>query len=234
LYGTSFGNTSLIDVKNLESCRHSGPSYIDYRTLARSWPLPREFLVGCGLPDWEIIAAELNDPGLSNIRIAEITDQVYQSRASNPIQIASLFVSYSHADMEFVDKIGEVFKQDEVRYWRDIHNAPAGPLDKIVVREIEKSGAVLLVLSSNSVNSDWVEFEAKKAREEEQRSGRYVLCPVTLDDAWQTCNWSGVLRNQIEKYHIMDFSNWNDDEELKKKMKRLYDGLELFYKEKSD
>jgi hypothetical protein len=55
---------------------------------------------------------------------------------------------------------------------------------------------------------------------------------VALDDAWKTCQWDAVLREQITKYHILDFSKWQDDAEFAKMFRKLVDGLDLFYKEK--
>ena len=43
---------------------------------------------------------------------------------------------------------------------------------------------VLLILSKNSVQSDWVEHEARTARELEKELKRDVLCPVARDAAW--------------------------------------------------
>jgi len=51
LLETVFGNTTLTAVQGIETCQHVGPSTLDHRTIARSWPLPLAFLRGCGLPD---------------------------------------------------------------------------------------------------------------------------------------------------------------------------------------
>ena len=82
--------------------------------------------------------------------------------------------------------------------------------------------------------SDWVEWEAAKAREVERRyrqAGiqRDVLCPVCLDDAWKSCAWPRVLRRQIEAYNILDFSAWEDDEEMAAAFAKLYEGVILNY-----
>jgi len=45
---TIFGNINLTKVIGLETCRHFGPSTIDFRTLAQSGPLPFAFLRGVG------------------------------------------------------------------------------------------------------------------------------------------------------------------------------------------
>ncbi len=65
-----------------------------------------------------------------------------------------------------------------IRFWRDIHDATSGRLEKVVDRAIRQNPIVLLLLSENSVKSDWVEHEAQLARELEQELGRNVLCPA--------------------------------------------------------
>jgi tetratricopeptide (TPR) repeat protein len=64
LYETVFVNTDLTRVKGLETCRHSGPSTIDHRTLQKSGPLPLAFLRGVGLPERLIdyLPSLLNQP----------------------------------------------------------------------------------------------------------------------------------------------------------------------------
>ena len=89
---------------------------------------------------------------------------------------------------------------------------------------------VLLILSENSINSDWVEHEAESARELEKELGRDVLCPVALDDSWKDCKWDKRLRRQIEKYNILDFSQWKDEEVFSRQFSRLVDGLDIYYK----
>ena len=55
-----------------------------------------------------------------------------------------------------------------ITYWRDIHDAPAGPLDDIIDDAMRKNPTLILVLSKNSVESDWVEDEATRARKLEK------------------------------------------------------------------
>ena len=88
------------------------------------------------------------------------------------------------------------------------------------------------MLSENSVESDWVEFEAAKARELEKELRRDVLCPVALDQVWKTCSWPGPLRRQIEDYHVLDFSGWQVPGTLEGQFAKLLDGLKLFYMRK--
>ena len=228
---TIFLNTDLsgAEKKHLKTCRHDAPSMIDYRTLQRSGKLPSVFLRGCGLSDWEIEAAKLYQPELTHQQITDIVYRIDAIRAESPIQIHNLFISYSHVDSCFIEHLEDHLKKRHIRYWRDVHDATAGPLEKIVVRAMRQNPTVLLVLSKRSVESDWVEFEAEQARKMEKELDRHILCPIALDDHWKTCKWSGVLRNQIKKYKVLDFSRWQDTSIFKGTFKRLISGLDLFY-----
>lgn len=230
-WDTFFVAIDLSRAHSLERCFHRGPSTIDRRTLALSGELPGKFLQGCGLAAWEIDLARLYSAKLRQSDIAEILRSVESTRSTHGIQLNSLFISYSHSDRDFVDCIGTALTDAGIVYWRDLHDAPAGPLEHIVTKAIEQNPVVLLVLSKNSVESDWVEFEAQEARKLERRLKRHVLCPVALDDHWKNSAWSAVLRTQIVKYNVLDFSNWRDSDLLTRQFYRLLSGLALFYSE---
>jgi len=155
-----------------------------------------------------------------------------QLREHQAIQINPLFISYSHKDSAFVDAIENRLDLKGIRFWRDIHDASAGRLEKVVDRAMRQNPTVLLVLSENSVKSDWVEHKARSAHELEKELKRDVLCPVALDGAWKDCPWPVRLREQIMEYNILDFSNWKDEAEFTRKFGKLVEGLDLFYKEK--
>ena len=85
LWLTVFGKTSLKSAYGLESCVHQGPSIIDFHTLMASGPLPEVFLRGCGLSD-EFI-------------------RYLPSFWNQPFQFYSCFISYSHADQSFAQRL---------------------------------------------------------------------------------------------------------------------------------
>jgi hypothetical protein len=214
---------------DLTSCTHDAPSFIDHATLSNFRDLPIAFLLGCGFQDWQIEAAKLLRKDLSPSEITEISYRVHDLRTTSPIVVTNLFISYSHADNEFVNHLGRTFEARRIRYWRDVQDATAGPLEKIVVRAMHDNPTVLMILSKNSTNSDWVEFEAEKARELEKKLDRHVLCPIALDDSWKTCKWSAVLRNQIVKYNILPFHDWSNPADFEDKFNRLLKGLHVYY-----
>ncbi len=184
---TVFEELDLRQASGLERIKHKLPSTIGAGTLARSGgQIPEVFLRGCGLSDWEIESAKLYRPGLSNEAINDILYKIHHLRAHQAVQINPLFISYSHADSPFVDYIETHLNERGVRFWRDIHDATSGRLEKQIDRAMRLNPTVLLVLSTNSTQSDWVEHEARLARKLEKELGRDVLCPVSLDDSWKS------------------------------------------------
>jgi uncharacterized protein YjbI with pentapeptide repeats len=232
LSDTILADLDLANVRGLDSVTHSSPSTIGMDTIWRSrGVIPEMFLRGCGLSNLDIEWAKLARVGLDNEEINNIAYDIYQLRATQAVQINPLFISYNHDDGPFVDKMEQHLNGKGVRFWRDVHHATAGRLDKIVDRAMRLNPTMLLVLSEHSVNSDWVEYEAAKARELEKEMKRDVLCPVALDDSWKNCDWSELLRRQIMKYHILPFAKWQDNNFFARQFNKLIEGLHIFYQD---
>jgi len=228
---TVFGFNDLRDIMNLEEADHYGPSVLGLETVyASEGKLPETFLRGCGLSDSEIEAVKLYNPDLSNDEVNKILYKMYDVRATQALQISPLFISYTHADGKFVDKIGNHLKEKGLRYWRYIHEMKAGRLEKQIDIAIRQNPTILLVLSENSLTSDWVEHEVRTARELEKEMRRDVLCPVALDDSWKDTGWPKRIMEQVMEYNILDFSAWKDDSKFDGMFRKLIEGLELFYK----
>jgi uncharacterized protein YjbI with pentapeptide repeats len=228
---TVFGKSDLSEALRLEDVVHRGPSSISTDTFSRSkGKISEVFLRGCGLSDWEIELVKLYNPDLSNEEINNIQYKMYDLRASQALQISPLFISYSHDDSSFVDKLEVYLKRKGVRFWRDVHKATSGPLEKQIDLAIRHNPTVLLILSSNSIRSDWVEHEVRTARDLAREMGRNVLCPMALDNSWKSSPWPQRLMEQVKEYNILDFSAWEDDRKFDDMFRRLIDGLDLFYK----
>jgi uncharacterized protein YjbI with pentapeptide repeats len=197
LFSTVFVDTNLTDVIGLETCNHDGPSIIDHRTLEQSPPLPLSFLRGVGLPDNFI--ALLNQA----------------------IQHYSCFISYSTKDQEFAERLHADLQNKGVRCWFAPHDLPVGAKTwDAIGKAIELHDKVLLVLSQNSVDSDWVEDEVQKAFAKERDRKQLVLFPVRIDDAVMKTPepWARKLRDQR---NIGDFQRWKDDNAYKQSFERV-------------
>jgi uncharacterized protein YjbI with pentapeptide repeats len=228
---TALGDVDLSTVLGLEEIKHFSASILSIGTIRFfKGKIHTTFLRGCGLSDADIEHSRLYAPALSNDEINRIVYKIYDLRATQALQISPLFISYSHGDTPFVDKIEGYLNEKGIRFWRDIHDATSGRLEKVIDRAMRLNPTVLLILSGNSVRSDWVEHEVRTARELEKAMGRDVLCPVALDDSWKRSSWEKLIMEQVMKYNILDFSDWKDDRKFRVAFKKMVDGLELFYK----
>ncbi|HKY52722.1 MAG TPA: toll/interleukin-1 receptor domain-containing protein [Anaerolineales bacterium] len=228
---TTLGARDLSLAIELERSNHHGPSTIGLDTIHKSkGRIPERFLRGCGLSDADIQFAKLSDPDFSNEEINKILYKVYELRATQAVQISPLFISYSHGDGLFVDKLESYLNNKGIRFWRDVHDMTSGRIETQIDRAIRQNPTVLLILSEHSMKSDWVEHEVRTARELEKEMGRDTLCPVALDDSWKNSHWPKRVMEQIMEYNILDFSTWKDDSKFGSTFNKLIDGLELFYK----
>jgi hypothetical protein len=144
LFESVFGHVDLTSVIGLETCVHHGPSMIDHRTLERSKSLPLPFLRGIGLPDKFIDY------------LPSLLDQA--------IQHYSCFISYSAKDDDFAKRIHADLQNGGVRCWFAPHDLPIGAeIWDAIDAAIKLRDKLLLILSKNSIDSDWVEDEVQRA-----------------------------------------------------------------------
>lgn len=199
---TIFGDIDLSTVKNLDKVRHDGPSTIGIDTLSKSkGNIPEVFLKGCGLHDTFIEYAH--------------------SLTSKAIEFYSCFISYSTADKAFADRLYADLQAKGVRCWYAPHDMKGGKKihDQIgeAIRQHEK---LLLILSENSINSDWVKQEIAKAKKREDTEGKRVLFPIGLIEFGKIEEWEFPdskgrdLAEEIRLYYIPSFIGWEKDNEV--------------------
>lgn len=211
---TSFVGIDLSKTKGLETCRFYGESYIDYYTLKQSGTLPIHFLRGCGLSDQYIE----HIPSLFN----------------KAIQFYSCFISYSSKDEELAQKIHADLQNKGIRCWFAPEDLKIGDKTRSVIHEsIRVYDKLLLIISENSIKSQWVEDEVESAlgKEREQKN-KPVLFPIRKDDKiFKVQNgWAVSLRNTR---NIGDFTNWKDHDSYKMAFDRLVRDLKQEHPEKS-
>jgi hypothetical protein len=198
---TLFGNTNLTGAEGLDSCQHLGPSVVDYQTLAKSWPLSLAFLRGCGLPETFL--------------------EYVPSLLSRPIQFYSCFISYSTMDQDFADRLYADLQIKGVRCWFAREDLKIGDRFRQRIDEaIRLHDKLLVILSANSVKSDWVREEVESCLERERREKRSLLFPVRLDETVMESQeaWAASIRRQR---HIGDFRAWKDHDSYWKGFERL-------------
>ncbi len=88
-----------------------------------------------------------------------------------------LFISYSHADFQFVDQLASALKNRNIRVWYDKGAIRLGEAFSTEIQEaLEKSEYFLLVISPDYLASQWANFEMGVAlsRNLGQQSGRII------------------------------------------------------------
>jgi hypothetical protein len=96
------------------------------------------------------------------------------------------------------------------------------------IKPIRIHERLLLILSSHSMNSEWVKTEIAKARHREVQEKRQVLFPVRLVSfetirAWECfdADTGKDSAREIREYFIPDFSNWKNYDAYQEAFQRL-------------
>ena len=129
----------------------------------------------------------------------------------SPIQFYSCFISYSSKNQDFAERLHADLQDKGVRTWFDREDLKIGDIIRYGINEaIRVHDKLMLVLSENSIVSDWVEGEVEAALEREQREKRTVLFPLRLDDAVMETPiaWASHIR---QTRHIGDFRGWENN-----------------------
>jgi uncharacterized protein YjbI with pentapeptide repeats len=199
---TTFGHVNLSSTIGLETIRHSGPSTIGIDTFYLSnGNIPEVFLRGCGVPDNFI--------------------EYVRSLTAKPIEYYSCFISYSHKNEEFAQRLHTDLQANNVRCWFAPHDLPIGAKTRPAIDDaIRIHDKLLLILSENSVQSNWVEHEVEHALDLETERGKLVLFPVRLDDAVMDSK-TGWASNVKRQRNIGDFTRWKDHDAYQQAFSRL-------------
>jgi len=149
--------------------------------------------------------------------------------AERPIEFYSCFISYSHKDEDFANKLYSRMQASNLQTWFAAEDMRGG--EKIydqVDNAIKMHDRVLLVLSRASIRSEWVKTEIRKARKAEIKENRRKLFPIRLVDVGVIQEWECFdadfakdLAVEIREYFIPDFSNWMNDAEFEQSFCRL-------------
>lgn len=101
-----------------------------------------------------------------------------EARETLPRRDTQVFVSYAHADAEFVEGLTQRFAEDKIEYWCDAKDLLIGEvMDEAISRGIQANALFLVVLTPASINSTWVSRELDEAVHE-AAEGRKIILPV--------------------------------------------------------
>lgn len=197
-----FGGNEILDVdlstvQGLETVLHKFPSEISISTLYKSKGLiPEVFLRGCGVPDTMIAFAK--------------------SLVNSAIKYYSCFISYSSHDEHFARRLYNDLQANGVRVWFAPHDLKTGdPFRDKIDEAVRLYDKLIVVLSKNSIKSDWVQTEIETGYEKERQLKKHrgkdspVLFPLRLDDSIMRTKmaWAANIRRTR---HIADFTKWEN------------------------
>ena len=159
---THFDNVDLSEVKGLDTITHEGPSEIGVQTLFRSkGKIPESFLRGCGVPD--------------------VLIDYLPSLVGKAIDFYSCFISYSSKDQEFTDQLAGRMRDKHLRVWYAPDDIKGGQkiIDQIdsAIRLHDK---LILVLSPDSMHSEWVQREVRVTVQREREENRRKFVPHSI------------------------------------------------------
>jgi hypothetical protein len=215
-HSTLFADVDLSEAKGLETMRHSGPSTVGVETIVKSGgKIPESFLRGCGVPD--ALIAYL--PSLLG--------------AMQPVQFYTCFLSHSSADKGFARRLHSRMHDEGLRVWFDEIDMLSGKkLHEQIDEAIRIHDKVLIVLSSNSMNSEWVKTELRKAFKLERSEGKRKLFPIGLVPYSALRDWECFdadhgkdLAVEVREYFIPDFTNWKDEDAFETAFTKLLQAL---------
>lgn len=97
-----------------------------------------------------------------------------------------------------------------------------------ITQEIHVNDTFLLILSENSIKSNWVATEIKSAKKRERELNKQMLFPIRLISYEALKTWelfdsdTGTdLAEEVRSYFIPDFSNWKNPDSYKKALDNL-------------
>ncbi len=136
------------------------------------------------------------------------------------------YPAYRRRLPDFTKKLYNDLLANGVRCWFAPEDIPIGAkVRQVIYNNIQEFYYLLIILSGNSINSNWVEFEVETAYARESELDRTILIPIRIDDdvkdttkAWAASIWNIRFTG--------NFQQWKDDTNYQRMLNRLLKALE--------
>ncbi|MFL5667077.1 MAG: toll/interleukin-1 receptor domain-containing protein [Ktedonobacteraceae bacterium] len=208
---TNLTNVDLPLVVGLETVQHHGPSSLGLDTVYRSrGMIPEAFLHGIGT------TAALRE--------------VIRAVASDAGQERSCLLVSARADRLFAEQLQHDLQENGVACWLAPDEWGADDENRQHLDPcVHFYDKLLLILSQQSVKSEWVKPEIDKARlREGYEGGTYptVLFPICLDRAFvASIPWWPRQKHDRETPRLVDFEHWQNPDEYQRALNQLLHDL---------
>jgi hypothetical protein len=153
-------------------------------------------------------------------------------------RFSSVFISYSHADETFADRLYNALRANGVPAWYDKQNIlPGFDLYDEVSKGMQRQDKILFCCSRAAAESGWVDAEVDRALQKERelfRAGRASaqtlprvkpLIPVDLDGYLIDGSWQSGKAPELQSRGIADFRGWETQVQFEKAFERLIRSL---------
>ena len=145
----------------------------------------------------------------------------------------SSFISHSSRDTEFVERLNAYLRRAGVKVWYAPEDlVPGEKLRDQIKKAIRSFDKLILVLSANSMTSNWVATEIRDAIKRETDEGKQVLFPIALVPMEEIRTWECFdadtgrdMAVEVRQYFIPNFVNWKNDLAFEEQCERLLKGL---------
>ncbi|MEM6927027.1 MAG: toll/interleukin-1 receptor domain-containing protein, partial [Myxococcota bacterium] len=146
---------------------------------------------------------------LRGIGIAEEGLQAFRDLVGSEAQWFDAFISYSHQDAAFAERLYEFLQGRGVRCWLDREAlSPGDPLLEAVNRGVRVADKLLLCCSAASLASWFVRDELQKALDDERRHEVSKVVPLDLDGSLH--DWDHGLAAALRSRVAVDFREWTE------------------------
>jgi hypothetical protein len=199
---TILAYVDLSRVAGLDAVRHLTPSEVSFSTLVAS--------------RFQVTPTFLRKAGVSRGLLEDL------ARGQRfPHRYQTCFLSYSSKDRDFAEHVYASLIDAGVRvFWDRFDVVPGEYLETQIAEAIAEHDRLLVVLSADSLQSDWVKREIVLAWTQKRESLLPIrLCPIEDVKAWTRSDAS--LPDLAATFPVQDFSAWRDAAEYARAFKLL-------------
>ena len=128
----------------------------------------------------------------------------------------SLFISYAHKDNsykeELVSHLKALERKGQIKIWEDGAIIAGTDWDATIKRHLAAAEIVLFLISSDFINSDYIDRVEVKEAIANHQAGKQILIPIVI----RACDFSSfdqLSRFQALPRHAKPVSSWSDRDE---------------------
>ncbi|MDX1924552.1 MAG: TIR domain-containing protein [Rickettsiaceae bacterium] len=114
------------------------------------------------------------------------------------MSLTKVFISYSRADAQFVSLLSDLIGRSACIY-DELFEISKSSIDNIY-NSIDESGIFLIVLSENSIESEYVKLEMKRAYDKLQQIPDYTIVPISISESLRYND--PRIPEWLRKFHI--------------------------------